>query len=76
MVKLFITDMDQTLLDDNSQLPKRTQEIIDRLEKEKKMFIVASGRTLTNLEYKFKDIDHNFPSLTPTIFNNRLQPFN
>ncbi len=59
MVKLFITDMDQTLLDDDSQLPKRTQEIIDRLEKEKKMFIVASGRTLTNLEYKFKDIDHN-----------------
>ena len=51
--------MDQTFLDNDSQLPKRTQEIIDRLEKEEKLFVVASGRTLTNLEHKFKDIKHN-----------------
>lgn len=59
MIKLFATDMDQTFLDNDSQLPKRTQFIIDRLENENKIFIIASGRTLTNLQYKLKDIDHN-----------------
>ncbi len=59
MIKLFATDMDQTFLDNNSLLPKRTQFIIDRLNEEKKLFIIASGRTLTNIEHKLKDIRHN-----------------
>lgn len=58
MIKLFATDMDGTFLDNESQLPLRTQEIVDTLEKEDKIFVVASGRPLINLEHKFKDIDH------------------
>lgn len=59
MIKIFVTDMDQTFLDNESQLPDRTQDIIDLLASKDKMFIVASGRALSNLEHKFKDINHN-----------------
>lgn len=59
MIKIFVTDMDHTFLDEESNLPLETQNIIDRLEQEERMFIVASGRTLTNLENKFKDYDHS-----------------
>ena len=51
--------MDHTFLDDESNLPTRTQEIVHLLQEKEKLFVVASGRALTNLEHKFKEIDHN-----------------
>lgn len=57
MIKIFSTDMDGTLLDNNSQLPPNIETLISKINDQNKIFIAASGRTLTNLEFKFKDVD-------------------
>lgn len=56
MIKIFATDMDHTFLDDNSQLPENVQDLIDEINASGSMFIAASGRTLTNLQYKYQDV--------------------
>lgn len=55
MIKIFATDMDGSLLDTESRLPEDIEALINRITEQNKVFIAASGRTLTNLEHKFKD---------------------
>ena len=57
MIKIFSTDMDGTLLDNNSQLPPNIETLISKINNQNKIFIAASGRTLSNLEFKFKEIN-------------------
>lgn len=57
MIKIFATDMDHTLLDNDSNLPENIASLINEITDKNKIFIAASGRTLTNLHRKYKDID-------------------
>lgn len=57
MIKIFATDMDHTLLDNDSQLPTNMESLIREITDKNKIFIAASGRTLTNLHHKYKNID-------------------
>lgn len=56
MIKLIVTDMDGTLLDDQHQLHPHFWEIEERLNQKGIMFSVASGRQFYNLEAKFERI--------------------
>lgn len=54
MIKLIASDMDGTLLDENSNLPKDFFDILDKLDKYNINFVVASGRSYTTLYENFK----------------------
>lgn len=58
MIKIFASDMDHTLLDNDSQLPQEIGSIIDSINDNDQLFIAASGRTLSNLEHKFGELQH------------------
>lgn len=60
MIKLFATDMDHTLLNDNSDLPKDFQNTLNALASNNLLFVLASGRTLNGMKNKVKDISYNF----------------
>ncbi len=58
MIKLIITDMDGTLLDDVKNLPSDYFEIVDALQKKEVLFAIASGRqyyTLLEQFFELKD---------------------
>lgn len=54
MIKLIASDMDGTLLDENSKLPKNFFETLDILIANKIKFAVASGRPYYTLQENFK----------------------
>ena len=54
MIKLIATDMDGTLLDENSQLPKDFFPTLNRLNEKKIKFVIASGRSYPTLYENFK----------------------
>ena len=56
MIKLIVSDMDGTLLDDHHQLHPDFWQIEEALSKKGIMFSVASGRQFYNLESKFEKI--------------------
>ncbi|APG59145.1 HAD family hydrolase [Christiangramia salexigens] len=56
MIKLIVTDMDGTLLDDNHQLHPEFWEIEEQLTNKGILFSIASGRQFYNLEAKFDRI--------------------
>jgi len=56
MIKLIVTDMDGTLLNDEHQIHPDFWEIEEALTKKGIMFSVASGRQFYNLESKFEKI--------------------
>ncbi|SDS39110.1 hypothetical protein SAMN04487764_2110 [Gillisia sp. Hel1_33_143] len=56
MIKLIVTDMDGTLLNDEHQIHPDFWEIEEALTKKGIMFSVASGRQFYNLESKFERI--------------------
>lgn len=56
MIKLFVSDMDHTLLNNESQLPDNMEEVLDIIDEHGAHFIAASGRSLTNLINKFGDL--------------------
>ncbi|MBI6120583.1 Cof-type HAD-IIB family hydrolase [Salegentibacter maritimus] len=56
MIKLIITDMDGTLLNDQHEIHPNFWEIEELLHKKGVMFSVASGRQFYNLESKFDRI--------------------
>ncbi|MBI6117097.1 Cof-type HAD-IIB family hydrolase [Salegentibacter maritimus] len=56
MIKLIITDMDGTLLNDQHEIHPDFWEIEELLHKKGVMFSVASGRQFYNLESKFDRI--------------------
>ncbi len=56
MIKLIVTDMDGTLLNDKHEIHPDFWEIEDLLDKKGILFSVASGRQYYNLESKFNRI--------------------
>lgn len=53
MIKLIVTDMDGTLLDENGFLPDGFIEILNRLREKNIKFVVASGRPYYTLQTNF-----------------------
>ena len=56
MIKLFITDMDGTLLHDDKSLPNETFKTIDACHQQNKQFCVASGRSYFDLIQQFASV--------------------
>lgn len=48
-MKILFTDLDETLLNENSSVSPRTKEIIDRFTKEGNIFVLSSGRSLDSV---------------------------
>ncbi|MGL5315144.1 MAG: HAD family hydrolase [Peptostreptococcaceae bacterium] len=59
MIKLIATDMDGTLLDENSKLPKDFFSTLEKLDTKDVKFVVASGRPYPTLYENFKPISDN-----------------
>lgn len=58
MIKLIVTDMDGTLLNDEHQIHPAFWEVEEQLSKQGIMVAVASGRQFYNLESEFERIKH------------------
>lgn len=56
MIKLIVTDMDGTLLNEKEELNKEFLNVFKELRNKDILFAVASGRQRKNLELKFNDI--------------------
>ncbi len=56
MIKLIVTDMDGTLLDENGHLPPGFTEILDRLMAKNIKLVAASGRPYYTLQTNFGPI--------------------
>lgn len=56
MIKLIVTDMDGTLLNEKEELNKEFLSVYKELRNKDILFAVASGRQRKNLELKFNDI--------------------
>ena len=56
MIKLVATDMDGTLLDENSQVPPETFKIIRELREQGVHFCVSSGRRYSTLRWFFAPV--------------------
>lgn len=52
MIKLIATDMDHTLLDDDSNLPRNFEEVLKTLKDNNIHMVLASGRTLFSIKKK------------------------
>lgn len=55
-IKIIVTDIDGTLMNDNSEIPNEIFEIINELSNRDIHFVVASGRQINNLKRIFKDV--------------------
>ena len=55
MIKLVVTDLDGTLLNSDSQMPKEIHDVISSLTSVGIRFVVASGRQINNLRRLFND---------------------
>ena len=58
MIKLIVTDVDSTLLNDNHELHPDFWRIEEELTNNGVLFSIASGRQFYNLETKFEKIKH------------------
>lgn len=56
MIKLIVTDMDGTLLDENGHLPPGFTEVLDRLTAKNIKLVAASGRPYYTLQTNFGPI--------------------
>lgn len=56
MIKLIVTDLDGTLLNDKKQLPHNFKEIFYALKSKGIILAVASGRSYSGVEHIFKDM--------------------
>lgn len=54
MIKIIFSDMDGTLLDENSNLPRDFETIIDELKSRNVIFVPASGRQYKSLRNLFE----------------------
>lgn len=55
MIKLIVSDMDGTLLDDEKRLPPDFFEVLNKLIERDIIFTVASGRTYSALDHLFPE---------------------
>lgn len=56
MIKLIVSDIDGTLVDDRKQLPRRFEEVTQLMQQHNVRFCVASGRQYQSLQNLFKHI--------------------
>ena len=56
MIKLIASDMDGTLLDDDSRVPEETFELIHRLAEKGVRFVASSGRRYDTLRWFFEPV--------------------
>ena len=56
MIKLIASDMDGTLLDDDSQVPEETYELIAALAEKGVRFVASSGRRYDTLRWFFEPV--------------------
>lgn len=59
MIKLIVSDMDGTLLDDNKKLPPNFEEVYKQLKRDNIEFVVASGRPIYSLRTSFNHFKNN-----------------
>lgn len=60
MIKLFATDMDHTLLNDQSQLPNDFEHTLTVLKAHNIPLVLASGRSLLSMKAKVASIPYSF----------------
>lgn len=58
-IKLIVSDIDGTLLDDHKQLPKVFPKLLKELEKRNIIFVAASGRSFQSIQAKIKEDTDN-----------------
>ncbi|SHE80920.1 hypothetical protein SAMN05444392_103233 [Seinonella peptonophila] len=58
MIKLFVTDLDHTLLDDDKDIHPRDRAAIDRLIDSGTEFAIATGRSEAEFQYIVDQLDH------------------
>ncbi len=56
MIKLIASDMDGTLLDDDSKVPEETYELISALSEKGVRFVASSGRRYDTLRWLFEPV--------------------
>ena len=56
MIKLIASDMDGTLLDDNSKVPEETYELVSALAEKGVRFVASSGRRYDTLRWLFEPV--------------------
>ena len=56
MIKLIASDMDGTLLDDDSKVPEETYELISALAEKGVRFVASSGRRYDTLRWLFEPV--------------------
>ena len=55
MIKLIVSDMDGTLLNDEKQIDKRIYDLLPKMREEGIRFVVASGRQYPSLARDFQE---------------------
>lgn len=58
MIKLIVTDMDGSLLDDDKNLPVGFMDTLEELRRRGVHFVVASGRSYVSLQHYFSHMEH------------------
>ncbi len=61
MSDLFVSDLDGTLLNDNGELTKETEDILNDLIKEGVNFTIATARTFATVLHMFRDVTLKLP---------------
>lgn len=56
MIKMIASDMDGTMLDENSELPEETFELIHALNERGVRFVASSGRRYSTLRWYFEPV--------------------
>lgn len=63
-IRLVASDMDNTLVGDDGQLPAQIWSTIEELRERGALFVPASGRQVTTLEEMFKPVSHHMPFIS------------
>ena len=69
MIKLIVSDMDGTLLNDEKQIDKRIYSLLPKMRQEGIRFVVASGRQYPSLA---RDFQEHLPEITVIAENGAL----
>ena len=59
MYNILFSDLDETLLDQNGQVPEINQRAIEAMQKKNKLFVIATGRSY-NMIYDIQKQVHTY----------------
>lgn len=71
-MKILFTDLDETLLNENSSVSPRTKEIIDRFTKAGNIFVLSSGRSLDSVKEVQEKAGLFYPGMYLVAYNGCL----